>query len=103
MADIVTPSTAFAFVIEMSEKHKFTSPSVIQVKNRWKTISTEEKLDISHLEKREQIVHICCKVQKKEIVSVSRNVRFTQSSVHIICENAERITGSAMLGTKVFV
>jgi len=52
-------STAFAFVIKMSEKHKSTLPSVIQVKNWWKTIGTEEKLDIiNQLEKGEQIVYI---------------------------------------------
>jgi hypothetical protein len=38
----------------MSEKHKSTSPSAIQVKNRQKTISIEEKLHvISQLEKGE--------------------------------------------------
>jgi hypothetical protein len=30
----------------MSEKHKFTSPSAIQVKNRRKTASIKEKLDV---------------------------------------------------------
>jgi hypothetical protein len=30
----------------MSEKWKSTSPSAIQVKNWWKTISIEEKLDV---------------------------------------------------------
>jgi hypothetical protein len=39
MADVVPPSTALAFVIKMSEKCKFTSPSVIQVKSQQKTIS----------------------------------------------------------------
>jgi hypothetical protein len=40
----------------MSEKHKSTSISAIQVKNQGKTINTEEKLDIvSRLEKGEQI------------------------------------------------
>jgi len=28
-------STAFAFVVKMSEKHRSTSPSAIQVKNWW--------------------------------------------------------------------
>jgi hypothetical protein len=100
-------STAFAFVIKMSEKHKATSTSVIQVKNWWKTINTEEKLDISKLEKGEQIVYICYRVTKKKggggIMSVSCNIRSTENSVHIICDNAERITGSATSGTTVFV
>jgi hypothetical protein len=83
-------STAFAFVIKMCEQHKSTSLSVIQVNNWQKTISTEEKSDIiSQLEKGEQIVYICCRVKKKEIMSVSCNIRFTQNSVHIICDNAE--------------
>jgi hypothetical protein len=38
----------------MSEKHKSTFPSAIQVKNHQETVSTEEKLDvISQLEKGE--------------------------------------------------
>ena len=43
----------------MSEKHKFTSPSAIQVKNRRKTVSIKEKLDvISRHVKGERIVDI---------------------------------------------
>jgi len=34
---------------------------------------------------------------------LSCNIRFTQNSVHIICDNAERITGSATSGITVFV
>jgi len=52
MADVVPPSAALAFITKMSKKHKSASPSAVQVKNRWKTISFEEKLDvISQLEK----------------------------------------------------
>jgi hypothetical protein len=41
----------------MSEKRKSASPSEIQVKNQWKTIGIEEKLDIiNRLEKGERIV-----------------------------------------------
>jgi phosphorylcholine metabolism protein LicD len=44
--------TALAFGTKMCEKHKSTSPSVIQVKYQRKAISTDEKLDaISCLEK----------------------------------------------------
>jgi len=76
----------------MSEKHKSTSPSAIQVKNWQETISSEEKLDVIHwLEKGERTVDI------------RRNVRLTHSSVHTICDNADRITGSAKSGTKVNV
>jgi len=40
---------------------------------------------------------------KKEIMSVRHNVRLTKSSIHIISDNAERITGNAMSETTVFV
>jgi len=45
MADVVPPSATLVFVTKMSDKLKFTSPSEIQVKNRQKTVRTEEKLD----------------------------------------------------------
>ena len=44
MADVFPPSAALVFVTKMSDKLKFTSPSEIQVKNRQKTVRTEEKL-----------------------------------------------------------
>jgi hypothetical protein len=73
----------------MSEKCKATSPSAIQVKNRQKTISIEEKLHvISRLERGERIVDMCC------------NVRLAHSSIHAICDNADRIKESAKSGTK---
>jgi hypothetical protein len=76
----------------MGEKRKSATPSAMQVKNRWKTIGTEEKLDIiSQLEKDEQIVDIC------------HNVRFAYISMHAIYDNADRITESAKSGTQVFV
>jgi len=52
---LVSLSTALAFHTKMSEKHKSTSPSTIQMKNQREVISTEEKLDArSWLEKQEQ-------------------------------------------------
>jgi len=36
MSDMIPPATALAFIIKMSEKHKSTSPSAIQVTNRQK-------------------------------------------------------------------
>jgi hypothetical protein len=76
----------------MSEKCTFISTSAIQVKNQGKTISTEEKLDtVSRLEKGEQIVDMYHKV------------RFICSSIHIMHNNADRITQSAKSQTKVFV
>ena len=81
-----------AFVFKMSEKHKSTLCSAIQVQNQPKTVSTEEKLDvISHLEKVNESVDIC------------RNVRFAHISVHTIHDNVDRIRESAKSGTKVFV
>jgi len=59
MADVVPHSTALAFVTKMIEKHKSTSPNVIQAKNWRNTISIEEKLGIwSWIEKRKWIVDI---------------------------------------------
>jgi hypothetical protein len=63
------------FVTKIGEKHKYAKPSAIQVKNRQKTIGSEEKLDvISELEKGERIVHIC------------HNVRLSHTSVHTIVQ-----------------
>ena len=76
----------------MSDKHKFAPPSTIPVKNWQKTSSIEEKSDIiSRLEKDERIADIGC------------NVTFAHCSICTICDKAERITGSAKPGTKVFV
>jgi hypothetical protein len=62
------------------------------VKNRQKTISIEEKLDIiSQHEQGEKIVDICC------------NVKLAHSSTHTIRDNSDRIKESAKSGTKVFV
>ena len=84
MADVVPPSIALAFVTKMSEKHKSTSPSAIQMKTWWKKFSIEEKLDIiSRLEKAEWTADIDCKV------------RFANCSICTIHDNADRITGSA--------
>jgi len=56
--------------MKMSKKRKSTSSSATQVKNRQKTISTDDKLEVlSQLEKGEQIVNIC------------HNVRFSHSNI----------------------
>jgi len=74
------------------EKRKSALPGAIQVKNRRKAISTEDKVDlISRLEKGERIVDVC------------RNVRFTHTSVSAIRDNVDTITESAKSGTEVFV
>jgi len=91
MAHVVSSSTTLAFLTNMNDKHKFVSPSAIQVKNQPRTISIEEKLDVTiWLEKGEQIVDIC------------HNVRLIQSCA---CTNNynERIKESPKSETKVFV
>ena len=66
----------------MSDKHKSTSLSAIQVKNQQKTIGTEEKLDvITWLERGKWNADIC------------HNVR--HSTIRTIRNNADRIKGSA--------
>ena len=62
------------------------------MKNWWKTISIEEKLDIiSWLETAEWIVDIC------------HNVIVAHSSIHTVCDNADRIKESDESGMNMFV
>ena len=83
-ADVVLPSTALASVTKMNEKCKSRLHNAVQVKNWWKTVSSEEKLDvINQLEKGDQITDFC------------HNVRFTHISVCTIHDGAERITETA--------
>lgn len=44
MTDVIPCSAALSFVTKMSEKCKSTSRSIIEAKNRQKTVSTKEKL-----------------------------------------------------------
>jgi hypothetical protein len=68
----------------MSEKRKSTSLSAIQVKERRKSDSIEEKLDV------------ICRLQKGErIVDVCRNVRLAHSNKHTVGDNGYRITECA--------
>jgi hypothetical protein len=91
-AHLVSSTIALAFLTDTSQERKPVSPSAIQVKNRWTTISIEEKLYmISWLDKGERIVDTCC------------NVWLAHSSVHTICDNSDRIKESAKSGNKVFV
>jgi hypothetical protein len=79
-ADIVSYSTALAFVTKINEKYQSISLSSIQVNNWHKIFITVEKLDvISWLEKGEQNVDIC------------HYVMFAYSSIHTFCGNADRI------------
>jgi hypothetical protein len=69
-----------------------TSPSAIQVKNRQKSVGIEEK------------VHVVSRCEESErIVDISHNVNLVNSSIHTICNNADRIKESAKSGNKVFV
>jgi len=73
---LVSSSTTLA----LKEKHKSTSTSAIQVKNRWTIICTAEKLGvISRPEKGERIVDICY------------YGRLAHISVRTIRDNADRL------------
>jgi len=75
----------------MSDKNKFVSPSAIEVKNQQRTISIEEKLNVTiWLEKGEWIVDIC------------HNVRLIQSCACTNNDN-ERNKESPKSETKAFV
>jgi hypothetical protein len=88
MAHLVSSSIALTFLTNESGKHKSKSPSTIQVKNQWKTIGIEEKLDvISPLEKGEHTVDIWCNV--------------TYGSICMIHGNAGRIIESAKSGPEM--
>jgi len=78
VAYLVSSAMALAFLANMNENCKSTSPYAIQVKNQWKTIGIEQKV-----EKGEQIIVICY------------IVRLTHSSIHTICDNFDRIKESA--------
>jgi hypothetical protein len=56
-AHVISSETAQAFLTNVREKCRPDSPSAIQVKSRWKTSSTEEKLNIiSWLEKGNELL-----------------------------------------------
>ena len=60
------------------------------LKNQQKTISIEDNVDvISHLEKGEKSVDICC------------NMRLARSSMRTICDNADRIKESTKFSITV--
>jgi len=78
MGHLLSSSTRLAFLTNMGDKCKSGSPSVIQVKNQQKTISTAEKLDV------------ISQFEKGEIVDIWCNVRLAHS-VCTVCNNADRI------------
>jgi hypothetical protein len=79
--------TTLIFCRRLAQSDVIVMPSVtsmdwsaIQVKNWWKTVHIEEKLDvIRQHEKGEWIFGICW------------NVRLTHSGIRTICDNADRI------------
>ena len=86
------PSSALVVCTKMDEKYKSTSPSVMQVRNQQKTVSTKEKLDIiRQLRKGERIVDICC------------NVRLAHGFARTVHGNADGIKETAQSVTQVFV
>ena len=91
-ADALPPSTALVCVTKMCKRHKSTSRSAIEVKNRRKTISVEEQIDV------------ICRIERGELyVDVGRNVSFAYISVSTIRNNADGVTESTKSGTKVLV
>jgi hypothetical protein len=89
-ADVVLPSIVLAYFTTMSQKCKSASRRAIQVKNSWKIVGTDKKLDIiSRLENVNELL-TCC------------NVIFTHGSICTTNDHAFRITESAESGTKVF-
>lgn len=76
MANLVPSSTACTFLTNTSEKRKCTLPSAIQFKQQQMKISNEEKLDLSQLAKREQIVDRW------------HNVQFAHNSICTLHDNA---------------
>jgi hypothetical protein len=79
VAHVVAFSTALASVTNISEKHKSASLNAIQVKNRQKTISMDEKLD----------------TKVNQLLTYAINVRFTQSSILTVYDNADRMKEGA--------
>jgi len=74
-AHLVSCSTALVFLNDMREKRKSTSLSAIQVKNWWKTIASDEKLEaISPPKKGWMKCYIHC------------NVRLAHSTTLTVCD-----------------
>ena len=76
----------------MSEERKSASPNAIHAKNRRKTISIEEKLDVaSILDKGERIV------------DTYRNVRCAHKCLHTVHDNADRTAENAKSGPGILL
>jgi hypothetical protein len=74
---VIPCSSSLALGTKISEKHKSASLSVMQVKNRWKTIGIEEKLDIiSQLEDGKLLTYA--------VVLVSLILAYVQSVIMLI-------------------
>ena len=89
VAHLVSSSVALAFLNNRREKRKSTSLSAIQVKNWWKTIASDEKLEATSPPKKGWMkCHIHC------------NVKLAHSSPLTVCDNVCRI--KKRLGLKIF-
>jgi hypothetical protein len=76
----------------MREERKSAPPNAVHLKNRRKTVSIEEKLDVaSRLDKAERIVDTYC------------NVRFAHKCVRTVRDNANRTAENAKLGPEVLL
>jgi len=76
----------------MDEKCRSTLPSVMQMKNQQKTISTKGKLDI-----------ICRLKNGERIVDMGCNVRLAHGFARTIHDNADGIKEAAQSVTEMFV
>jgi hypothetical protein len=76
----------------MGEKRKSTSSTAIQVRNWWKRVGTEEKLDT-----------ICRLIKRWMKCCIYANVRLAHSNTLTVCDNAGRINERAWYGKEVFV
>ena len=79
-AHLVSSSTTLAVLNNTSEKCKCTSPSAMEVRNWYKTVGTEGKLDKINWHKRGWMK-----------CYIYGNVRIAHSSIITICDNAGRI------------
>ena len=91
-AHLLSSSTALAVLNNTSEKHKCTSHNALQVRNWWKTVGTEGKLDTINWHKKGWMK-----------CYIHGNVRIAHGSIITVCDNAGRIKERAWYEKEVFV
>ena len=76
----------------MSDKHKFVSPSAIQVKNQWRIISTsiEEKLDVqSDLKKVNELLTFAIMLDSFRVAHVQ--IMITKELKKVLSQKLKRL------------